>query len=71
MEISGGSVFFENKEIGMSWNGRSVLGASAVDFVVLETTMLFFDGKSCRTNSYNKVLELIHKQTNKLRGLDK
>ena len=55
----------------MSWNGRSVLGASAVDFVVLETTMLFFDGKSCRTNSYNKVLELIHKQTNKLRGLDK
>lgn len=27
-----------------------------------------FDGKSYRTNSYNKVLELIYEQTNKLRG---
>ena len=27
-----------------------------------------FDGKSYRTNSYNKVLELIYEQTNELRG---
>ena len=27
-----------------------------------------FDGKSYRTNSYNKVLDLIYVQTNELRG---
>ncbi len=27
-----------------------------------------FDGKTYRTNSYNKVLDLIYQQTNKLRG---
>ena len=27
-----------------------------------------FDGKSYRTNSYNKVLDLIYLQTNELRG---
>lgn len=30
-----------------------------------------FDGKSYRTNSYNKVLELIYEQTNELRGVGK
>ena len=30
-----------------------------------------FDGKSYRTNSYNKVLELIYEQTNELRGRTK
>ena len=29
---------------------------------------IVFDGKSYRTNSYNKVLELIYEQTNELRG---
>ncbi|MBD5303229.1 MAG: recombinase family protein [Bacteroides sp.] len=29
-----------------------------------------FDGKSYRTNSYNKVLELIYEQTNELRGTE-
>ena len=28
-----------------------------------------FDGKSYRTNSYNKVLDLIYEQTNELRGV--
>ena len=30
-----------------------------------------FDGKSYRTNSYNKVLDLIYLQTNELRGQNK
>ena len=30
-----------------------------------------FDGKTYRTNSYNKVLDLIYQQTNKLRGVEK
>ena len=30
-----------------------------------------FDGKSYRTNSYNKVLDLIYEQTNELRGTGK
>ena len=30
-----------------------------------------FDGKNYRTNGYNKVLDLIYKQTKKLRGLEK
>lgn len=30
-----------------------------------------FDGKSYRTNSYNSVLDLIHQQTNELRGKEK
>ena len=30
-----------------------------------------FDGKSYRTNSYNKVLDLIYQQTNELRGQKK
>lgn len=30
-----------------------------------------FDGKTYRTNSYNKVLDLIYKQTNELRGVEK
>ena len=28
-----------------------------------------FDGKTYRTNSYNKVLDLIYQQTNELRGV--
>ena len=30
-----------------------------------------FDGKTYRTNSYNKVLDLIYQQTNELRGVEK
>ena len=30
-----------------------------------------FDGKSYRTNSYNKVLDIIYQQTNELRGQNK
>ena len=30
-----------------------------------------FDGKSYRTNSYNKVLDVIYQQTNELRGQKK
>jgi len=30
-----------------------------------------FDGKTYRTNSYNKVLDLIYQGTNKLRGEEK
>lgn len=30
-----------------------------------------FDGKTYRTNSYNKVLDLIYQQTNELRGTEK
>ena len=30
-----------------------------------------FDGKSYRTNTYNKVLDLIYQQTNELRGQKK
>ena len=30
-----------------------------------------FDGKSYRTNSYNKVLDAIYVQTNELRGIKK
>ena len=30
-----------------------------------------FDGKTYRTNSYNKVLDLIYQQTNELRGIEK
>ncbi len=30
-----------------------------------------FDGKTYRTNSYNKVLDLIYQQTNELRGVKK
>ena len=30
-----------------------------------------FDGKTYRTNSYNKVLDLIYQQTNELRGVVK
>ena len=30
-----------------------------------------FDGKTYRTNSYNKVLDLIYQETNKLRGEEK
>lgn len=30
-----------------------------------------FDGKAYRTNSYNKVLDLIYQQTNELRGVEK
>ena len=30
-----------------------------------------FDGKSYRTDSYNKVLDLIYQQTNELRGVEK
>ena len=30
-----------------------------------------FDGKTYRTNSYNKVLDLIYQQTNDLRGVEK
>ena len=30
-----------------------------------------FDGKTYRTNSYNKVLDLIYQQTNEVRGVEK
>lgn len=30
-----------------------------------------FDGKTYRTNSYNKVFDLIYQQTNELRGVEK
>ena len=30
-----------------------------------------FDGEKYRTNSYNKVLDLIYQQTNELRGCEK